>query len=300
VTTYYWDSNYGGDALTIAYRRSQSGSCFNLGDVEAHWNDDASSYKFAAVNGCSTTLYMYKDADCTGSVTSRTLSAGASESISSMSSTLGSSWNDSLSSIRVVYCDSVSASDVAVSFDKDMADGAYTLASTSLFTTDSSSFVWYRATDSSGSGAAVIDTANDHEIVPSDEGKYLKFCVTPNDGTLTGTQVCSGWTRVTGVTFYWDSSYGGDSLTIAYGQAGSGTCYNLSEAEAYWNDDASSFVLYGPTTGGATLTLYKDANCSGSTVTASVAANGTTSVSSLSSTYGSSWNDSLSSFKVTY
>lgn len=66
-----------------------------------------------------------------------------------------------------------------------------------------------------------------------------------------------------------------------------------------WNDAISSFKLYGGTTR-ATLTLCKDTNGGGSSVTATVAADGEVDVASLPGTYGSSWNDAVSSLKVTY
>ena len=124
------------------------------------------------------------------------------------------------------------------------------------------------------------------------------FCVTPNNGTTTGSQVCTGWTSVGHtVTFYKDSGYSSTHLTLAYEKAGSGTCLNVYDYLSSFNDDASSYKFYA-TSSSTTLTLYKDGNCSGTTTSRTVSASGNDLVSSMSGTLGSTWQDSLSSIKV--
>src|SRR6185436_17424983 len=90
VLTYYWNENYDSSAasLTLAYEKTASGVCQNIEEVSGYWNDDASSYKFHAPSGCSATLYMYKDADCSGTSVSRTVAANSSDLVSSMTSSL--------------------------------------------------------------------------------------------------------------------------------------------------------------------------------------------------------------------
>lgn len=301
TVTYYWDGSYGGSSMTVAYERSKSGTCVNMSSLSSSWNDDASSYKIKANSSCTTTLHLYKDADCSGSEAIRTIAAGNYEYVSSIGGLLGDSWNDSVSSFSVVYCDSVSATDVSVGWYNATAQGNYTLNSASLFADEDSTYVWYRANDSSGSGSTQVSTSQDYTLGENDNGKYLKFCVTPNNGTTTGSQVCSSWTRVDGVTFWWDGSYGGSDFTFPYKQGSSGKCYNMSSVKSSsWNDDASSMKLVAPTGGSATITLYKDADCSGGSTSVSAAANNYLAISSLGGYFGSSWNDSVSSFKVTY
>lgn len=299
LLTYYKDSSYGGDSLTVAYTKSRSGYCFeHISDLGSNWNDKASSYQIQGVPGCTTILHMWKDASCSGSEATRTLTLG--ESVSSMSSTLGSSWNDELTSFSIVYCDQVDATDVSVVFDGYKAEGSYTLKSKSLFDTDESAFEWYTATDANGTGSTLFSTSSSFSLSPTYAGQFLKFCVTPDNGTTTGNKACSDWTHVPAVVFYWDSNYGGSSLTFPYTQSASGACFNIGDVKSGWNDDVSSLKLIAPKTHSARVYVYKDANCSGSEANTYAASGSTTSVSSLGGTYGSGWNDELSSFKVVY
>ncbi|MEZ4294940.1 MAG: hypothetical protein R3B70_08175 [Polyangiaceae bacterium] len=300
LLTFYTGSSFSGSGLSVAYTGEQSGHCYNISGVESGWNDEASSYKFQNVN-CDTTVYMYKDSNCSGSVKTRTFPGGTpGEEVSSISSTFGSTWNNAITSFQIVYCDKVTASSVKVSYDGLKAEASYTLDSTSLFDTDESTFLWYTATSSSGSGQTQISTASSFTLSPSHAGKYVKMCVTPDNGTTTGSQVCTPWKDLPAVVFYWDWNYGGSSLTVPYTQSSSGTCFNLNDLKSTWANDVSSYVLHAPVAHSATITLYKDDDCSGSAVTTTASAGSSTSVDSLTSTFGSGWNDAVNSFKVSY
>lgn len=301
LMTYYWDANYGGDELSVAYSRSRSGTCFTLGDLESGWDDDASSYKFDAPPGCATTLYMYKFKDCGGSVMTRTFPVGTpGEDIASIASTLGSGWNNEIGSFSVVFCDTVSASDVKVGYSGYKTQGGYTLNSASIFQNDKSTFHWYRASSATGSGKTQISTSSTFTMDPSQAGNFLQFCVTPNNGTSTGAKTCSSWTHVPAVVFYWHANFGGDTLTFPYTQSSSGKCYNMSDVKSGWADDAGSLRLYAPLTKSARLHVYKNKNCSGAEASTLVAAGGSASVAHVGDTYGSGWNNEISSFKVVY
>jgi len=303
LLTYFWDTNYGGSSMAVAYKAERNGYCFTMQDIKSGWNDEASSYKLQAVPGCTTVLQMYNNWDCNDSqgVATRTLASGVpGEGVSSMSSTLGSGWNDVLTSFKVVYCDEVSASNVSINFDGTKAEGSYLLNSASLFQSDESTFRWYYATNSNGSGSTQFSTSSSITMSPAQAGNYLKFCLTPNNGTTAGDNVCTGWTRAPAVTFYWDTNYGGSSLVYPYKQVSSGTCVNISNVKSGWNDEVSSLKLNARNNNPATIYLYKDANCSGGVASTIASAGSTASVSSFTNTYGSGWNDVLSSFKVVY
>lgn len=301
LLSYYWDASFGGDELSVAYSKSRSGTCFTLGDLESGWNDDASSYKFDTVPGCATTLYMYQHKDCEGAVQTRSFPAGTSgEDIASIASTLGSGWNNAIGSFSVVYCDSVSATDVTFGYDRFKAQGAYTIDSTSLFDTDYSTFNWYLATSSSGAGKTQIGTSSLFDMDESQAGKFLQFCVTPNNGTNTGSKVCSAWTHVPAVVFYWNTDFGGDDLIYPYTQASSGSCHDMGDVKSGWSDDVGSLKVFAPLSTSARLYVYKGTSCSGAEASTYVAAGGSASVAHVGNTYGSGWNNNISSFKVVY
>ena len=75
--------------------------------------------------------------------------------------------------------------------------GNYTYSDAEGDTQGSSTFVWRRADDSSGTNAANISGATNltYTLTASDVGKYISFCVTPvaTSGTTTGSQTAQGF-----------------------------------------------------------------------------------------------------------
>lgn len=92
-------------------------------------------------------------------------------------------------------------------------------------------------------------------------------------------------------------SYGGTSVVFPYTQWGSGTGFDLTTYN--FNDTLSSFTLY-TTADSAEVWLYENTGEGGSYKTLNVAANTSGGSSNVGSTWGSSYNDSFSSFRVTY
>lgn len=89
-----------------------------------------------------------------------------------------------------------SASNVAITGDLFVGDeltGTYTYSGDEP--ESGSTYVWQRADDVSGTGAATIAgaTATTYTPTEDDEGKFIRFGVTPSDGTTTGTQAFSDW-----------------------------------------------------------------------------------------------------------
>jgi len=81
-----------------------------------------------------------------------------------------------------------------------MLAGDYTYADADSDDESGTTFKWYRATDSSGTGAAAISGAEEinYTLTSDDLGKYICFEVTPKDGTDNGTAVKSSYTGLVG------------------------------------------------------------------------------------------------------
>jgi hypothetical protein len=62
-----------------------------------------------------------------------------------------------------------------------------------------STYRWLIADDDQAANAIAISgaTAMTYTMLPGDVGKYLRFCVTPSDGTNIGDEACSPWTGET-------------------------------------------------------------------------------------------------------
>ncbi|WP_186758167.1 MBG domain-containing protein, partial [Echinicola salinicaeni] len=72
--------------------------------------------------------------------------------------------------------------------------GTYTFADANSDPESGSTYKWYRSDDNSGTGKTAISGANaqQYTLQVSDQGKYISFEVTPNDGTDIGTAIESG------------------------------------------------------------------------------------------------------------
>lgn len=293
--------NYGGTGLSIAYENKPSGTCYNVSAYISTFNDKASSYKLYASHP-DTNFVFFKDANCSGGQVTRVVNGTNQQT--SMTNDMGSSWNDALSSVMVVYNESVSAENVTVEFEGNKADAAYMFNVGNSENTDESgsTYKWYRANSASGSGSALISgsTGSSHSLTSVDDGKYLKVCVKPSNGYTIGSEVCSGWTSVGALmNIFQHGSYGGTQLSFAYLKAPSGTCYNLTDYS--FNDVLSSYIFRNGSAGTASLVMYENIDCdSNPMLTRSVGVNGTESISFMGTSFGSSWNDNVSSFKVVW
>lgn len=302
VASFYWDSNYDGTNLAIAYEKSLSGTCFNLDSYLDDFDNVTSSYKLFAPSDASATFHFFKGYDCDDTASSeyqhRTVSAGGSNEQTSTSD-LGSTWNDRLTSVMVTFGETVEAEDVSISFSGNKASSNYDFnVSDSSNTTESgSTYVWYRASSPSGSGSASISgaTSKTYTLTPSDDQKFLKVCVTPSNGYTTGSQACSGWRPVGHLlNLYKDQSYGGTSLSFAWEKSERETCFNLTDVS--FNDALTSFAWANNSVAASTVWFYEDVDCDGSSMTRTLSAGGSESVSNI----GTSWNDKVSSFKVSW
>jgi len=67
-------------------------------------------------------------------------------------------------------------------------EGSYSYSDSNGDTESGTTFKWYRADDINGTGKAEIAavTAQTYTVVSGDDGKFISFEVTPNDGTLAG------------------------------------------------------------------------------------------------------------------
>lgn len=304
VLSLYKDSNLSGTTTSVAYQHSDRDRCYNVSDLGSGWNDTLSSFRLNNESGCNTMLYLWKDANCSGSAQGRfAWPTQTVNDVTSLSSAFGSSWNDEVSSFKVSYCEEVSASNVSVSFEGQMAVGTYDLQTNALLDVDTSTARWSYATSSSGSGATDFfggTLATSLPMTPMAAGKYIRFCVTPTALISSGSEVCSGWADAPAVTFYKGTDYSSTGFTFPFKQSPSGTCYNMTDLGSTWNDVVGSLALYAPANGSATLHVYKNTGCSGTEATTTAGTNATTSVANVNSTYGSGWNDAISSFKVVY
>jgi hypothetical protein len=304
VASFYENNGYSGTNLAIAYEKSTSGTCFNLEDSLDGFDNMTSSYKLYAPSDSSATFHFYKGFDCSDTsstdYTTKSVSASGSNQQTSTSD-LGSTWNDRLSSILVVFGETVSADGVTVSISGNQASAAYSFAvSNSTNTTESgSTYAWHRSSSSDGTSYSEVGSGSTYTLTDDDDQQYLQVCVTPSNGYTTGTGECSDWTAVGYLMrFYEDSSYGGDQIAIAWEKSEKETCFNLSTYS--FNDKASSYVWYNNSVASTTVTFYKDADCSGTSTARTKSAGSSDSVSSISGTFGSSWQDAVSSFKVSW
>lgn len=303
VASFYQHNDYSGNNLAIAYQKSSSGTCFNLDDYDSSWENYASSYKLYAPSDSKATFHMYKAHNCSDTSSSEYMNYTVSANSSYSDNDMGSSWNDRLSSIKVIFNEIVTAEDVSISISGNKASSAYTFnVSNSDSTTESgSTYVWKRANDSSGSGATTISgsTGSEHTLGYSDDQKYLQVCVTPSNGWSSGSQVCSGWTAVGHLLkMFEDSNNSGNHVVVAWEKSARETCFNMTDYG--FNDKMSSYNWYNNSVGSSTVWFYKDANCSGTVATRTVAASSSENVTSISTTMGSAWQDSISSFKISW
>lgn len=292
----FYKDNLSGTNLNYAYQSNYSGACWTF---PSSFNDVASSFNWYADQSSSTQLVLYINQYCSiyGADTIRSLSAGGSESIYSMNASLGGSWNDSVTSFRVLWDDTVSASSVTVSISGATATESYHYGDSGNVNEAGSTYAWQRADDASGTNVTTIrTTSGSWSLSASDNQKYLRFCVTPSNGINAGAQTCSAWEAVGHlVELYKDSSYGGSSVHLAYERSSAQTCFNLGDYG--FNDVVSSFHFEGVSGGASTVEMFYDGSCSGNTAYyTSSTGGGSYSMNSLNSY----WNDAISSLKVYY
>lgn len=301
LAEFFTDGSSGGTNLSVAYEQSTSGTCINVNT--SAFNDKASSFQFYAPTSTAATLWLFKDADCSGGSTSVTASANGTSTMASMNGSLGSAWNDSLSSIMVVYGETVTAEDLTTTISGNMATGSYSFVTNGSLTEGSSAYSWRRASSSTGTGSTTISTGTTtstgtgatHTLSVDDEEMYLSFCITATNGYTSSSQTCSAWTSVGHlVELYKDGGYSGTNVNIAYEKSDWGTCFNMSSYS--FNDAMSTFKFHAPSGSTATFQVFYDANCSGNGAYYTQAAGGTY----LMPTLNSYWNDNASSFKVTW
>lgn len=295
LVSFFAKTNLEGQELHVPYEKSIWGTCFNMSTYSL--DDNTSSLKLRAPTAHKATLWLFKGANCSGDQVGITASADTTESVSYIDLRLGSQWDNAISSFKVVPSNTPSVSNVSLAISGNAVTGSYTFTDAASLS-DSSTYAWQRTTDTSQTGTTV-GTSTSYTLSASDNHAYLRFCVTPYNGYVTGTQVCSSWTSVGRIiSFFENSDSGGSAVHVAYEPSGSGHCFNMS---SYGLDNLmSSFVLRTPTSNGATVWLYKDASCSGSVATWSVPANQVSTVSWIGGQMGSGWNDAVSSFKVTW
>src|SRR5262249_9398157 len=163
-------------------------------------------------------------------------------------------------------------SNVAISISGASATGSYTY-STSGGTESGSTYLFQRADDTSGtntttaaSGSCTSSTALSYSLTTSDNNKYLRLCVTPSDGTISGSQSCSSWSAVGHLlSLYKDGSFSGTNVNIAYEKSSWGTCFSMSSLS--FDNMLSSLILKATSSSSTTVTLYSGTGCSGSSVT---------------------------------
>jgi hypothetical protein len=296
----YQNTSYGGTSLVIPFEAYDSATCFNLSSYS--FNDTTSSYKLYAPTDSTATFVFYRDAGCSGESSLKTVAANGSN-LQTTTADLGSTWDNQLSSMRIIYDEWVAAEDVSVSISGNTATAAYTFqVSEDAYSTDESgsTYTWYRALDQNGAGSTSIGSGVSHTLVDADDMKYLKVCVTPSNGYTTGSQACSDWTPVGHlIKFYDNTNYGGSSIFIAWEKSLKDVCFNMSDYA--FDNKLTSYKWTNNTIASSTLRMYKDADCSGPAAPPQpVGAGGSSNHPNVAVSLGSMWDNSLSSFKISW
>jgi hypothetical protein len=189
-------------------------------------------------------------------------------------------------------------SNVSLTVSGNEAVGSYTLSGFA----DSYTYEWWRTSDTSQTGSIINETATTYTLKGLDNDKYLRFCVTPNletdSGTYSGTKSCSGWISVGHlVSFFANPSYEGQYIHVAYEKSILGTCFNMSTFS--FDDKTSSVKFRAPTAHSAKLKLFKGANCSGGAKVLTASADSTESVDWFFLFNDPLYDNEISSFLVT-
>jgi hypothetical protein len=269
LVTLYQHENFGGEAQSYPYEQLASGTCFNTVALP----DEMTSYMagfgdFTRPSGDNTTygVTFYDGYSCTGSSFTSTFgTAGGTNSVANV----GTTWNDRVASFKVKHRD-VRADQVAARFSGPFVDPAYTYFSSLNRQESGSVYRWQRADDASGTNTTLIQaysTTKRYEIVPEDQGRYIRVCVRPSDGATTGATSCSAWGAVGALVTLYDSA---TNYTVRRSFAESymnGKCFKLSDyglENSVWKMDwttqkypipANGLVPYG-------VTLYDSDDCS--------------------------------------
>jgi hypothetical protein len=268
----YSDITLGGTEVDIDYTRQGSGNCFNLTNYA--FNDVLSSFKILAPSNNSVTLTLYADIDCPsgGTSTEYTYSAGTTGEVDNV----GTTWNDTISSVKMTWGSGSSSSNVSVTVSGITATASGTSGTVS----------WYRASDAAGTGSSLIATnTGTYDLTKDDDNEFLQVC---------SGSTCSSWTWVGHViTLYKDDSLSGDNISIAYELAGTPHCFNLTDYN--FNDVTSSYKAYGRSAGNTSVEDYVKVDCSSEMDYDNVPANGSFY---WSQSYGLNDNDKISSVKA--
>ncbi|MFT3767109.1 MAG: hypothetical protein QM820_16555 [Minicystis sp.] len=305
----YKDASYSGGYAVFPYKTAATGTCFNLSSYS--FNDALSSFRWQYdADMAKAELVLYKDAGCSGAMARETIDGNASSGSidqSSVGGAYGSSWNDEVSSFRIIWNHDTVAKDVRIAFQDMYAKARYTYADAANLPESGTLYQWQRADDIKGTNAVTIlpysPVVQQKGIIGSDEGKYLRLCIKASNGIAYGDEVCSDWSYIGKlVTLYKDSNFGGSAVSFPYQQWPSGTCITLDNYG--WSDITSayrvSFDGYTPATGDTStygIKFFSNANCSGAMFTSTFGTSeGTNAVSSL----GSTWNDQVTSFQIVY
>ena len=75
--------------------------------------------------------------------------------------------------------------------------GSYTFTDAENNTESGSVLAWQSSADNTFTAPSVAGTGATYTVVAADEGNWIRFCVIPSDGQMTGNQVCSAGQQVT-------------------------------------------------------------------------------------------------------
>jgi hypothetical protein len=158
--------------------------------------------------------------------------------------------------------------------------GSYTWSNASGYSESGTQLQWKRLQQGSWANVQSATSATFTASVP-DATTQLEFCVTPSDGRVSGSQVCSSPISIAPtITLYTATNYGGTASTFAYSNGG---CINLSGAA---NNSAMSLKWFGVPSGTTTLKIFDGANCGGASATYTTSANSSGAQTPLSSMNG--------------
>lgn len=276
----YEHDNYGGAVDSYPYEAWSSGTCINVeqNDILSSYSISSRTYTQPAGDNNVYGLQLFEHIDCGGASLLKPFPTGAT---TTSVASIGSAWNDKVTSFKVVYRH-VRALEPKVVVNGAFLDPSYVFSHSLGLPESGTKFRWHRASNSQGTGDTIVQnysTSGRYTLTPQDENKYLRVCISPSDGAMAGPTSCSEWVPMGMMITLYDSNADGNITQTGEYFSGytvrrsfpyvhiSGRCLNLADyglnnnvRAAVWSDPLFTPQTNDTQTYGATL--FDSSDCS--------------------------------------